>query len=256
MIDILLLIAVGGVAAFYILAPLALWVMRSGVPAIQWDVLEQDATVPHLAESHFWRTTAFLSANGFDRAGARVREAMPNGMSNFAQLWRNDGTGETAYVATTLKNGGEAYRNSFVVFLHERANGGLVATSNFQPPARTNLDPLGMSKLYAPGDDFAALRALHKGHCALVGESLRPIRMRDALTLCQALDASTRTVAMAQKRYRASGDALRITLWGAFYGVWINLPPLKNLYERHDRNRLYAARGADDSSISQEHRAA
>jgi hypothetical protein len=180
---------------------------------------------------------------------------MPNGMSNYAQLWRHNATGETVHVATTLKDDGAAYSNSFVVFMHERENGGLVCTSNFRSLARVNLDPPGMSKLHAPDADLETLRALHKGHCAQLGERMRPIRMRDGLTLCQALDAQTRTTAMAQKRYRASGDALRITLWGAFYGIWINLWPLKGMYARRDRDWLYVVRGAENSANG-EHRAA
>lgn len=254
--EALLLVVASIVAGLYVLAPLAMWLLRSSIPPIQWEILEQSAVVPQPADAHFWKTTTFLSAHGFDRVGARVKETMPNDMANYAQLWRNGSTGEAVHVATTLKHDGTAYQNSFVVFLHERENGGLVCTSNFQAPARINLDPPGMSKLHSPGADLTTMRALHAGHCALLGERMRPIRMRDALTFCQALDAALRTTALAKRRYRASGDTLRVTLWGAFYGIWINLPPFKAMYERRDRDWLYAARGADDSSKAQEHRAA
>jgi hypothetical protein len=245
------------VAALYIFVPLAMWIGRTSIPSIHWELLDADTTIPHLAEAHFWKTTAFLSAQGFERAGARVKETMINGMANYAQLWRHSSTGETVHVATTLKDDGSTYSNSFVVFMHERENGGLVCTSNFRQLARVNLDPPGMSKLHLPSADLETVRAMHKQHCAQLGERLRPIRMRDGLTLCQALDAQTRTSALAQKRYRANGDALRITLWGAFYGIWINLWPLKGMYARRDRQWLYAVRGggAEDPAKG-EHRAA
>ena len=123
--------------------------------------------------------------------------------------------------------------------MHERANGAMLSTSNFNLGARSLLDPQGTSKLVVTMQDPADIRALHQAHLATYSnEKVRPLRVSDPYEFSRRLDAITRDVALTQKRFRRDGDSLRITAWGAVYGIWNNLPPLKGKHDRQERELL------------------
>ena len=222
----------------YIAGPLLLWFSGSRIPPTQVDEADPSMPLPQSAESHFWKTTHFFSANGFDQMGARVRESARNGLSSFKQLWRHPESGEVALVGAFHKDDDPAFANTFVAFMNDRG-GALVTTSNFNAGARTLLDPRGTSRVTVPTQDLHELRALHRGHVAVYGPNVaRPLRVKDCMTLCKQLDEATRTVALSQKRFRVDGDSLRVTLWGALFGIWINLWPFKGKYEQREKIML------------------
>lgn len=222
----------------YIAGPLMLWFSGSRIPPTQLDEADPSVPLPQSAESHFWKTTHFFSANGFEQIGARIRESARSGLASYKQLWRHNESGEVALVGAFYKEDDPAFSNTFVAFMHER-NGALVTTSNFNAGARTLLDPPGTSRVTIPTQDLTELRALHRGHVAVYGPHIaRPLRVRDCRSLCQQLDQATRTVALTQKRFRMDGDSLRVTLWGAIFGIWINLWPFKRKYERREKIML------------------
>lgn len=222
----------------YIAGPLLLWFSGSRIPPTQFDEADPSLPLPQSTEAHFWKTTHFFSANGFDQLGVRVRESARNGLSSYKQLWRNAESGEVALVGAFHKEDDPAFTNTFVAFMHDR-NSALVTTSNFNAGARTLLDRPGTSRVTVPTQDLTELRALHRGHVAVYGPNIaRPLRVRDCLTLCKQLDDATRQVALSQKRFRLQGDALRVTLYGAFFGIWINLWPFKTKFERRDKVML------------------
>lgn len=232
----------------YIVGPLMLWFSGSRIPPTQLDEADPTIALPQSAESHFWKTTHFFSANGFEQMGARVRESARNGLSSYKQLWRHNESGEVALVGAFHTEDDPAFSNTFVAFMHDRS-GAMVTTSNFNAGARTLLDPPGTSRVSVPTQDLTELRALHRGHVAVYGPNVaRPLRVRDCLTLCKQLDQATRTVALTQKRFRADGDSLRITLWGSIFGIWINLSPFKGKYERQDQLMLERAMAAGVAS--------
>ncbi len=242
----------------YIVGPLLLWFSGSRIPPTQLDEADPSMALAQSAESHFWKTTHFFSANGFDQIGARVRESARNGLSGFKQLWRHAESGEVALVGVFHKEDDPAFANTFVAFLHDR-NGALVTTSNFNAGARTLLDPPGTSRVTVQTQDLSELRALHRGHVAVYGPNIaRPLRVRDCMTLCKQLEEATRTVALSQKRFRVQGDSLRVTLYGAIFGIWINLWPFKRKYERREKimlERVMAA-GVASGALTSGRRAA
>ncbi len=223
----------------YVAGPVLLWTNGSRIPPTNVEAVDSNGALPKQAESHFWKTTHFFAANGFERAGDRVRESNRAGLGSYKQLWRNPETGEAALVGAFVKENDDQFSNTFVAFLDECGDDGFVSTTNFNPGARTLLDPAGSSKVVVPLQDLAELRALHKAHVAEhVGSTVRPLRVRDALTLCKQFESATRTVALAKRHFRHEGDTLRITLWGAVANIYINLPPLKWKYEQRQRDVL------------------
>ncbi len=241
-----LLIAVIVIAFPYVAGPILLWLNGSRVPPTIMEEADP-SSLPFAAESHIWKTTHFFAANGFDKHGAPVRESANNGLASYKQLWRHNETGEMALVGTFTKESDASFCNTFVAFLHERANGALVITSNFDPGARTLLDPPGTSRLSVRSQDCADLRALHRGHVALQAGDTQPLRVRDGFELCERIEQSTRQVAVATGRFRPEregSETLRVTMWGAIFGIWINLPPLKGKYDRADRELLDRAQQA------------
>ncbi|HEY7567287.1 MAG TPA: hypothetical protein VH762_06930 [Gemmatimonadaceae bacterium] len=222
----------------YIAGPLLLWFSGSRIPPTQLDEADPSIALPQSAESHFWKTTHFFSANGFEQIGARVRESARNGLSSFKQLWRHAETGEVALVGAFHKEDDPSFANTFVAFMHDRS-GAMVTTSNFNAGARTLLDPPFTSRVTVPTQDVSELRALHRGHVAVYGPNIaRPLRVRDCMTLCKQLEEATRAVALSQKRFRVEGDSLRVTFYGAIFGIWINLWPFKSKYERREKIML------------------
>lgn len=160
-----------------------------------------------------------------------------------------------ALVGAFVKADDPEYSNAFVAFMHERGNGAMVATTNFDSGARTLFNPPGASKLTVKTDDVTALRELHKGHIGLLGVGERPFRVVDGFTLCKKLDQVTREIALSKKHFRAEGDSLRITLWGAVAAIWINLPPFKGRYERQDQDLLDRVTAAQATSGAGQSRA-
>jgi len=238
----------------YVAGPLLLWISGSRIPPTHVDVVEATAAMPKQAESHFWKTTHFFAANGFERAGDRVRESNHSGLAAYKQLWRNPETGEAALVGVFVKESDAEFSNTFVAFMHECGDDALLSTSNFNPGARTLLDPAGTSKVVVASQDLAELRALHNAHVAEhTGSAVRPLRVRDALTLCQQLEAASRATALVKKRFRNDGDSLRITLWGAVSSIWINLPPLKGRYDQQEREAVERLRLANAASPHNRH---
>jgi hypothetical protein len=233
----------------YVAGPLFLWFSGSRIPPTNVDVVAATAPMPMQAESHFWKTTHFFAANGFERAGDRVRERNRSGLAAYKQLWRNLETGETALVGAFVKESDAEFSNTFVAFMHEYGDDALLSTSNFNPGARTLLDPAGTSKVVVASQDIAELRALHNAHVAEHGASgVRPLRARDALALSKQLEAASRATALAKKRFRKDGDSLRITFWGAVSSIWINLPPLKGKYDQQEREAVERLRLASATS--------
>jgi hypothetical protein len=225
-----------------------LWFGGSRIPPTQLDDADPSVPPPQTTEAHFWKTTHFFSANGFEQLGRRVRESARNGLTSYKQLWRHAETGEVALVGAFHKEDDPAFANTFVAFMHDR-NGPLVTTSNFNAGARTLLDPPGTSRVTVPTQDLADLRALHRGHVAVYGPNIaRPLRVRDCISLCRQLDETTRKVALSQKRFRLQGDSLRVTLWGAIFGIWINLWPFKGKIDRREKVMLERAMAAGVAS--------
>ncbi|HJU73648.1 MAG TPA: hypothetical protein VJ717_07865, partial [Gemmatimonadaceae bacterium] len=202
--ELVLTIATILVALPYVLGPVLLWMNGSHLPPTRMEQAGGDAKLPPAVESHLWKTTAFFSSNGFEMLGARVRESASNGFSSYKQAWRNPETAEVALAGAFLKADDASFCNTFVAFLHDRANGAMVMTSNFNAGARTLLDPPGSSKISVDNQDLAELRAIHQGHLAVVGsETVRPVRFRDGFALCKQLDDATRQRAVDTKRFRA-----------------------------------------------------
>jgi hypothetical protein len=235
-----ILLTVAIIAAIpYIVGPLLLWLNGSRMLPTDLEPADPSRALPTAAESHFWKTTHYFGSNGFDKVGDRIRESARNGLAFYKQLWRHGQSGEVALVGAILKDSDPAYCNAFVALIHERDNGALISTSNFNVGARVVLDPPGTSKVVVPYQDPSVLRSLHQAHlAALAGESIRPLRVRDPYAFSKQLDAATRETGLLQRRFRPDGDALRVTLWGAFFGIWVNLPPLKGMYERRERELL------------------
>lgn len=222
----------------YVAGPLLLWMNGSRIPPTNLEEVDPEATLTTNAESHFWKTTYFFASNGFEKLGSRVRESNRSQLAGYKQVWRHAETGEVALVGAFVKGDDPEYGNAFVAFMHERGNGAMVSTTNFDAGARTLFNPPGASKLTIKTQDVAALRELHRAHVGMFGDGKHPFRVRDGFTLCKQLDSTTRMIALSKKHFRAEGDSLRITLWGAVAAIWINLPPLKGRYERQDRDLL------------------
>ena len=242
-----ILLAIVGVAVLfpYVAGPVLLWLGGSRLPPTVMEAADPAVHLPSKAESLFWKTTHFFSSNGFQQLGERVRESASNGMSAFKQVWRNAETGEVALVGAFLNEKDDTFCNTFVAFMHDRGNGSMVITSNFDPGARTLLDPPGTSKVAVATQDVAELRVLHSAHLAIHGnQNARPLRVRDGFALCSQLDSASREHALKTKRFRSEGDTLRITMWGALFGIWINLPPFKNMLERQEHRLLEQVQAA------------
>jgi hypothetical protein len=244
--DILLAI-IGVVLVFpYIAGPVMLWFNGSRIPPTVTELADASRPLTQRADAHFWKTAHFFASNGFAQLGERVCESARTGLSGYKQAWRHESTGEVALVGAFLKDDDADFCNTFVAFIHGRRNGAMVMTSNFDAGARTQLEDPNASRLAVPVQDLLTLRALHEAHVSFLdGQDVCPLRVRDGLTLCKLLDDATRTVALSRKRFRMEGDTLRITLRGAFVGIWINLPPLKQMYEREQRELLHRIMGAD-----------
>ena len=245
---IVLIIALVAVVLPYIAGPLLLWVNGSRIPPTKLEQADPEATLTQTAEAHFWKTTHFFASNGFEKLGGRVRESNQSQLAGYKQIWRHGDTGEVALVGAFVKADDPEYGNAFVAFMHERGNGAMVSTTNFDAGARTLFNPPGASKLTIKTQDVAALRELHKSHVRMLGGGARPFRVRDGFALCNQLDNTTRTIALSKKHFRAEGDSLRITLWGAVAAIWVNLPPLKGRYEQQDRDLLDRVMAAQATS--------
>lgn len=252
---IVLIIALVVVVFPYIAGPLLLWMNGSRIAPTNLEEADSEATLTANAESHFWKTTYFFASNGFEKLGNRVRESSRSQLAGYKQVWRHGETGEVALVGAFVKTDDPEYGNAFVAFMHERANGAMVATTNFDAGARTLFTPPGASKLTVKTQDIAALRELHMAHVRMFGDGERLYRVRDGFTLCKQLDNTTRAIALSKKHFRAEGDSLRITLWGAVAAIWINLPPLKGRYERRDRDLLDRVMAAQATSGERSSRA-
>jgi hypothetical protein len=233
----------------YIAGPLLLWMSGSRIPPTFFEALDSNAALPKQVEPHFWKTTHFFAANGFERAGERVRESNRTGLAAYKQLWRNPETGEAGLVGAFVKVNDAQFSNTFVAFIHECGDDGFVATTNFNPGARTLLDPVGSSKIAVATQDLAELRTLHEAHAAQhFASAVRPLRVRDGLSLCKQMETITNNMAVATKRWRHDGDTFRITLWGAVSSIYVNLPPLKWKYEQREQEMVERLRMAGTGS--------
>ena len=141
----------------------------SRIPRTQLEEADPAASLPPKVESHFWKTTHFFSSNRFEMLGKRVREGNGSALAGYKQVWRNGETGEVALVGAFVKADDPEYCNVFVAFMHERENGAMVSTTNFDAGVRMLFNPPGASKLTIKTHDVAALRELHKAHIGLLG---------------------------------------------------------------------------------------
>jgi hypothetical protein len=239
--QIVLLIVLLIIVLPYVAGPILLWVNGSRMYPLNLVSADPAKPLPTKAAAHFWKTTHYFSSNGFEMFGERQLESAPNGLAMYKQMWRHPRTAEFALVGAITKQNDPEFCNAFAAFLHERASGAFIITTNFNVGARAFLDQPGTSKIVVSHQDPADLRALHQGHVAVYNsEAVRPVRAKDAEALSRQMDATTRHVALSRKRFRAEGESLRITARGALFSIWANLPPFKGKFDKAD-NRLLAA---------------
>lgn len=247
--EVILALVLIVVALPYVAGPILLWINGSRMYPLNLTSADPAQPLPTKTAAHFWKTTHYFSSNGFEMFGERQTESAPNGLGIYKQMWRHARTAEFAIVGTIVKQNDPEFCNAFVAFLHERESGVFIITTNFNVGARAFLDQPGTSKIVVSYQDPADLRALHQGHLALHNnESVRPVRAKDAVELSRHMDTVTRHIALSQKRFRPDGDTLRITAWGAFFGIWANLPPFKGKYDKAERQLLADAIRAGEAA--------